>query len=666
MKGEVVWRRGLATLLACGLVAPSAYTQQMSTISPVKSSVPVLGWYKTPYVPAVQLSNTSRLASLIRGGKLYLTAQDAIALALENNLDVEIARYSPILDQWNLIRAQAGGSLPGVPSGSSQVGAVASGQGVSGSEAAAGVQSGNSGGSGSGSANVTISQIGPTTPALDPVLQNTTAFSHLSSPQADAVLSQVLNLVQNERNYNTSIQQGFLSGGQASLSYSESYLNENSPTDVLNPTYAPNLTLSVQHNFLSGFGVGVNSRTINVWKTNLQIDDLNFRSQVIGVVVNVLQQYYTYSADFLNVGARQRAVDVANEFLANNRKQVQIGTLAPLDVTSAEASAATSQTDLVIAQTTQQQDELALKSLLSRTGVAEPLLQAVQIVPLDHIDVPDTDDLPPFNQLVEQAKTNRVDIAAERMNMHVSELNALGTASAVRPQLAGFVSLSNAGLAGASKPVVVAASPGELQQVQASTNYPPGYGACPSSYHTNLPCELPAANLVGGVGTAAGQIFHRDYPSESGGVYFGATLRNRSNQADYAIDQLTMRQTQLQDAKDLNQLAVDVSNQVTALRQARAQYKAALQNRLLQEKLLDAEQKRFKLGASTPYNVVSQQSALALADYNVTSAMVAYSNARIGLNQSLGATLKANGVSLEEAKNGRVPRTSQLPSQLPE
>ncbi len=249
--------------------------------------------------------------------------------------------------------------------------------------------------------------------------------------QPDLAQSQVLNLIQRTRNYSTTIQDGILTGGQVSLNYSESYLNENAPTDVLNPTYVPSLALSVQHNFLSGFGVGVNSRTINVWKTNLNIDNYNFRSQVTSVIVNVLQTYYTYSADFLNVGARQRALDVANEFLRNNRKQVEIGTLAPLDVTNAEAQVATSESDLVVAKTTLEQDEVTLKSLLSRTGTADPVLSAVDIVPLDHIDVPETDNLPPFQQLVSQAVAHRPDLASERLNLHVSELNSLGTKSAV-------------------------------------------------------------------------------------------------------------------------------------------------------------------------------------------------------------------------------------------
>lgn len=646
----------LATVLG---MQPVVAQQQMQAIAPVRPSTPILRWYETAQVPEVQLGNSARLVSLIRGGKLYLTAQDAIALALENNLDVEISRFNPVLDQWNLIRAEAGGALPGVPSGTSQVGNVARGQGVSGSQAAAGVQGGGSGTGNAGAGNATIAQIGPQTPALDPILQNTTAFSHLSVPQANLTQSRLTNLIDNERNYTTTAKQGYLAGGQVSLSYTESYLNENAPTDNLNPTYAPSLTLQVQQNFLRGFGTAMNSRTISVSRVNLQIDEYNFKSQITSVVNNVLRVYYTYSADLLNVGAKQRALDVANEFLSNNRKQVEVGTLAPLDVTNAEAQVASSENDLIGARTALEQDELTLKNLISRVGVADPLLNAVEIVPLDHIEVPESDGLPPIQKLIAEAVANRPDIQAQNMNLQVAKLNSLGTRNGVLPQLAGFASASAQGLAGKTQPVVE-----PIGQVQASASqaFPPGFGPCPASFHTTLPCEYPDKALVGGFGTANSQLIDRHYPSENVGVFFAATLRNRVAQADYAIDQLTVRRTELQDSKTLSQVAVDVANQITALRQARARYRAAAQNRVLSEQLLDAEQKKYKLGASTPYSVISQQRDLAVADYNVTSALVSYSNARIALDQTLGRTLAANHVSLDEAKAGVVQRASSVPA----
>ena len=636
-------RQWLAAALCCTCAAPAGWAQdsQADVITPVRSTSSVLiRPYLAPHVPAAPLGNSGRLAGLIRGGKLYLTAQDAIALALENNIDIEVARYTPILDSWNLERTEAGGALPGVPSGASQAGSVAKGEGVRGSQAAAGVTSGGSG-SATNTANATISQIGPVTPNLDPVFQDNTTFSHLSQPQANVRQAQVANLIDGTRNNTVSLQEGFLTGGQATITYSDAYLNENAPTTIVNPESAVSLQLSVQQNFLAGFGIALNSRSINVAKMNLNIDDLNFKAEVITVVVNVLNLYYGLVADYEALRAKESALTVAQQFYANNKKQVELGSMAPLDITTAEAQVAVSQQDLINAQTDVQTAELQLKNVLSRNGNAEPLLENAEIIPLDRIDVPEQDVLPPLKDLIAQARANRVNLATEKLNLQVAQLNSLGTSNNVLPQLAGFASVSNAGLSGASRPFCQVTAQGRQ-------------------------CETPDPYLIGGIGNALGQVFRRNYPTESGGVFFAARLRNRQNQADYAIDQLTIRQTQLQDQKDLNQMAVDVSNQVVGLQQARARYQAAVRNRVLEKQLLDAEQKKFSLGASTSYNVVTQERDLAAAQSSAVAALVAYSNARVGLDETLGTTLDTNHISIKEAMAGRVAKTSVIPAAVPE
>lgn len=606
---------------------------QRQSIEPEKPRAPIfLRPYLAPQVPVIRLSNSGRLRSLIRAGKLYLTAQDAIALALENNIDVEVARYNPILDEWNLERAEAGGALPGVPSASSQVGSVSSGQGVSGSQAAAGVNTGGQNSTNGAKANATISQIGPVTPTLDAVIQDTSVFSHVSSPQVDPVQSLVPNLVSNSRTYNTSINQGFLTGGSATITYHESYLNENTPTDILNPSVAPYIQLSVQHNFLNGFGVGVNSRTIKVARNNLKAADLTFKGQVIATVVNVLNLYYGLAADYEDMKAKQSALAVAQQFYSNNKKQVELGTMAPLDITTAEAQVASSQQDLVVSQTTLQQQQIQLKNVLSRTGLADPLLREADIIPIDRIIVPEKDNLPPLKNLVATALVNRTDIALEKVNLMNSQVSALGTANGVLPLLEGLATLRQAGLAGPQNPI----------------------GVVPADPY-----------FVGGMKNALGQVFSRNFPTENAGAFFSATLRNQSAQADSAIDQLQLRQSQLQNQKDLNQIVVDVSNGVIELEQARVRYEAAVKNRVLEEQLLDAEQKRFRLGASTTFNVVTQERDLATAQSNEVAALVSYSNAHITLDQIVGNVLEENHISLEEALSGGVARPSTLSATLP-
>ena len=613
-------RKFLAAMLCYTCSISLAGAQQVSIEPASAPGSSVLRPYRAPEIPEIRISNSGRLRDLIRAGTLYLTAQDAIALALENNIDLEVARYNPILSVWQLRRAQAGGALPGVPSGASQAGSVASGQGVAGSQAAAGVGGGGNVSGGAGGANATISQVGPVTQNLDPSIQETTALSHRTTPQPNVVQSITPVLTSNTHVYNGSWQQGFLTGGSVTASYSEHYLKENSPTDVLNPSVAPSLAVSFQHNLSRGFGLAVNGRTITVAKMNLTLSDLNFKTEVIGIVVEVLNLYYGLAADYQDVKAKQNGLEVARTFYEDSRRRAQIGTLAELDVTRAETQVASSERDLVDSQTALQQQELQLKNVLSRSGASDPLLADVRVVPIDRIVVPDKDDLPLWKDLVQKAVASRSDLAAEKMRVTAAEVSALGTKNGILPPVQVFGAESQVGLAGT-----------------------PGAAAS----------RAPDPYFVGGVGTALGQVFRRNFPTERIGVFAQAAIGNRQAQADYGIDQLQLRQTQLRTQKDLNQVGVDVLNNVIALRQARARYDAAVKKTALEQELFNGEQKKFSLGASTSYNVIQQQRDLTAAQSAEFLAQVNYSNARVALDQALGVTLEVNHVSIEEARVGR-------------
>jgi len=287
------------------------------------------------------------------------------------------------------------------------------------------------------------------------------------------------------------------------------------------------------------------------------------------------------------------------------------------------------------AETTLQQQEIQLLNLLSRNGTADPLLRGVRVLPVDPIEIPDRDDIPPLDELLKEALANRTDLASERENEATSAISNLGTRSAVLPTGVVFASTSQVGLAGTARPLV-------------------GAG----------PAGTPPQSLAGGLATALGQVFRRDYPSESLGSAFFTPLINRQALADYAIDELTLRQVQLSDRKDASQVQVDVGNYVIALRQARARYEAAERNRILQEELYQGERKRFELGASIAYNVNQQQRDLIAAQSSEVDARVAYIAARIGLEQTTGEILSAHHVSLAEAREGKVTRQSVV-SQLP-
>jgi outer membrane protein len=658
-----ILKQVIAALLCASCTGP-LWAQQDSIAAGPSSGGFLLKSYEAAPIPAARLANSSRFASLVRGNKLYLTAQDAISLALENNLDIESSRYNALTAQSQVRRQQAGGALPGVPSGASQVGAIASGQGVTGSEAAAGV--GGTGGSGSSNnaVNATITQIGSVTPVLDPVFSDVQSYSHLSAPQAQQTVSQTINLIQNTRYYSEGISQGLITGGTVSLTYTDSHLRENAPTDVLNPSSSDSLSISFQHNLLQGFGRALNARNITVAKANLTITDLNFKQELVSVVVSVLNGYYGLSADYEDVKAKQSALQVAQQFFQDNQKQVQIGTLAPLDVTTAESQVASSQEALVVSQTTLEEDQLTLKNLLSRNGLADPVLARVDIIPLDHISVPEHDDLPPMKQLVATALISRPDLETDKLNLTNSLTSALNTTNAVLPTLVAIGSAQNSGLSGVAR--VVPAS-GATGLGNSTSSLPSGFVTCPAGIGPKGGiCQIPDPTLVGGIGDALGQIADRHFPSESAGAFFGATLRNRSALADAAIDQLSIRQQQLENLRTTNQVIVDVSNQTIGLQQARIRYQAALKNRVLEEQLLTAEQKKFSLGASTTYNVVQQERDLATAQSTEVAALVAYSQARVTLEQIVGTTLKSNNVSIDEATTGKVSRASALPETLPQ
>ncbi len=622
----------LAAIGAISLLGPlpaliAQSPSQTAAIEPVRPSTPFFRWYRAPEVPPVQLSDSSRLQTLIRAGVLYLTAQDAVALAIENNIDVEIARYGPLLASWNLERAQAGGALPGVPSGASQAGAVAAGQGVAGSQQSAGV-SGGGPPAGAARTNATISQIGPIAQTLDPTVQENTTFSHISNPQFNTTQSGNPLLILSTHAYTGSYQQGFLWGGNVTATYSDHYLKENAATDFLNPSVAPSLTLTYRQNLLQGFGLAVNNRQIAISRINLAVSDLTFRSQVSSVVTNVLNQYYALAADYADERAKRQAVEVAQQLYEDAQRREQLGAASPLDVTVAQSQLATAQSNLVISQTSLQQHQVQLKVLLGRRGALDPILNSVQVLPLNRIEVPAEDNLQPLPDLLREALANRPDLAINAQNLRSAEVSAVGTKNGVLPTLQVLGSMTQAGLAGTQK--------GRADPY-----------------------------FVGGIGTALGQVFRRDFPSQQVTPVFAIQIHEHQARADNAIDLLQIRQTELTNQKAANQVQVELQNYVIALSQARARYEAASQNALLQQQLFTGEQEKLSLGASTSSNVVQLQRDLATAQAAEIAAEVAYSQARIALDQALGRTLAVNHITIEEARTGVVAQPSSLPAVLP-
>jgi outer membrane protein len=626
-------RQVIAALCAFSCSVSQAFAQGPAQFVD-RPHAPVL-W--RPYIGAtvapVHLTNTTRLHELIRGGKLYLTVQDTIAVVIENNLDLEVARYGPVTAQWNLERLRAGGALPGVTGGNTLANQVTSGQGVAGSQVSAGLASSGSSGGGSGT-NALVSQVGPITPNLDPVFQNGTAFSHRTAPQSNTTQSQTTALVDTQHTFNNLLQEGLLSGGTVQIVADESYLKENAPTNILNPSVAPLAQVLIRHNFLQGFGTGVNSRFIRVATKQVDASHETFRSQLINLVAGVLNLYWDLVTDNEDLKVRRRTLEASNKFLSDTKTQIGLGVVAKVELFRAEADVSARKQELDISEATVRQQELLLKNALSRNGLEDPLVDAAAIVPLDRIEVPGKDDLPGLRDLVARAMANRPDIVLNKINDESAAISALGTANGVLPFLQGLVSTTNHGLSG--------------------TPVPQAGGATADAYY------------AGGLGNALEQIFRRNFYDRRAQIQFQARIGNRVSQADYGIEQLQLRQSDLLERRNLNDMVVSISNQMTAVRQARSRYSQAVDTRALQEQLLQKEQEMFSFGTATITDVVNSRRTFLAAQLAEVQAQASYSRSRVALDQTLGETLEVNHVSLGEAQTGKVVRESTVPATTPQ
>lgn len=606
--------------------AGTAVAQSAARIDPQTGG---LGWLTHPYqarsVPPINLANTSRLQSLERAGNLYLAAQDVVALAIENSIDVEVQRYGPILAREVLKRAQAGGVLRDVGVPVAQGPQSVSLQGVS----VAGVGTATSG-AGVSSGGGILTQLGPPIPSLDPSFNVLTVFQHTTSPQSNTFLVGTTAFVLDTRTYQYQYSQNWDFGLGALVTYASTHTHVNSQSFTLNPYTQGDVDIQLTQNLLNGFGRAVNGRNIRVQKNNLKVTDLQFKQQVITTVAAALNLYWDLVSFVEDERAREKEVQAAQQLYDDNKRQVDIGTLAEIEVTRAESQLYTAKQDLIVSQTNRAQQETILKNLLSRAGVASPDLAEVHVIPLDHIEVPAKEEMRSVDELTSDALNKRVEIVQSRINLESKQLNLVGVKNALKPSLQAFAELTNNGLTGELNPLFVGQ---------------PGVGP-----------------ISGGYGNLLAQIARRNFPNYSAGISLNIPIRNRAAQSDYVTSLLDIRQTELGLHKNVNQVRVDVQNAVIGLQQARARYNAAVKAQVLAQQTLEADQKKLALGAGTAFQVIQDQRDLANSQSSEVQSMANYTHARIALDQALGDTLEVNHVSLDEALSGRI---SAGPSPLP-
>ncbi len=614
-------RRILAVLCVCATLRAQA---------PVVSRPTAPVWWR-PYSPStispVRMGNSQRIHTLMRAGKLYLTLQDAIALAVENDLNLEVSRNGPANADWAVERAEAGGAPRGVSSAQGQIGGADSGLGVLGTAASAGISAGGAGSGGNGSGGgVTTSQIGTTAQVMDPFYQNQTSFSHITYPQPNQALSGVDTLVDTQRIYNNLIQQGLPTGGFVQLKSYEQYLKENSPSDQFNPAVAPYMQLSAQVPVFQGRGLAVNSRQIKVALNNKSSARETFRAQLESLVSNVVNMYWDLVSDGDTLKSRREAFDIAQKFYNDTKGQIELGSLAPVELPRAAAELAARKQDVSIAEATVRQQEALVKDQLTRAP--DPEIDAAEIITLDRIEVPSEDDLPPLRDLLARAFAKRPDMAIAKMRDENADISAIGTKDALAPTGIAYAQAYNRGAAGTPQAV---------------------------------PGRQPNAYFAGGYGTALAQVFRNNFPSEAAGFFFRAPLGNRLAQADYGVEQLQLKQDDVSSMRDKNAILVEISNEMIALKQARARYATAVEGLKLQQELLDAERNRFSFGTGTTSAIIVAQRAVVAAQTTLIGSLSAYIRAKANLDKALGETLEVNKVSVDEGLDGRISRESKAP-----
>jgi outer membrane protein TolC len=570
------------------------------------------------------LSNSERIHSLIREGKLRLSVEEAIALALENNLDIAVARFGPAYAQTDILRTRSGGAGRGVQGAfqSSALFAGALGGGVS---AGGGGGGGGAGGATGGGSAVNLGNAG----SFDPVAGFSFGWDRRTTPLGTKAVTGVPYLTSQNSGYQGYFTQSFQTGTSYTLFLSGSRSTSTSLTALFNPQVTSSFGVGINQPLLNGFGYRANARFIRLAKNSANIADSVFRQQVITTVTQVLNLYYDLVYYRENVRVAERSLALAQKTLNDNQRQVEIGTLAPIEVVRAESEVAARQQDLIVAQTGLQQQQEFIRTALSKQVDKE--LAAAEIDPTDQLPEPKPEDVPPLDEALSLAAKNRPEIEQADLNLRGQEITVKANRNGLLPSLNFFATYIGQGLSGNSC----------------------GLGG---------PAPMCVQDLVpGGSSQALSQTFQGQFPDYSFGLSLSFPIRNRSAQADAARALLEERQLRTQLQKTKNQVAQEVRNAEIALTQAKAQIEAARKAVTLARQTLDAEQKKFQLGESTVFLVIQAQRDLVAAEVRNVLARAVYAKALMQFAQATGTTLEKHNVQIGEAREGKVARAPNIP-----
>src|SRR6266849_5920552 len=608
-------------------VTATAYGQTNASVrfDMPKSHRP-LSAYSADQVPRPDLTNSPLLGQLIRDGKLYLSLKDAIRLALENNLDLAIARYNLPIANMDILRTRAGGIFRGVNAGVVQgtPGGGVGGFGTGAPGAGAGGTTGGAGGAGAGASGLVQSTLGAGTAvaSYDPAIIGSVGAEHQTTPLANQQIYGVPSLQSNTGQTSVTYSQAFPTGTSFSIEFNNSRQTTNSPFFNLSPVLNSTYRFSFQQQLLAGFGFGPNLRYLTIAKNNKKISDIGFKDQVIATVTQIKNIYWDLVNAYEQAQVNEQSLAFAQQSLDNAKKQLQLQSVPAMDVMRAEAEVSKRDQDLTVARTSLQLQELLIKNALTKS-LDDPVLEAVPVIPTDRLESVETTAAQAVQDLIAQALRDRPELTESDVDLASRQISGKAARNALLPSLALVGFYGGSGLAGPLNPIY---------------NLP-----IPNS--SGVPTDFPGA---------LENAFNNSSPDYYIGLSLNIPIRNRVAKADQYRSELEYRQAELRREQLRKQIRIEVRNAQYALEQTGARVGAARKARDLAQRTFDITKKEQELGAGSSYQTLTAQRDLSLAELDLVSAMTIHEKAKVELDRATGATLEHNGIQLQDALNGTV------------
>ncbi len=584
--------------------------------------------YAPDYVPEPVLANSPRIDRLIHDGKLYLSLKDAIDLALENNLDLAIARYNLPIADTDILRTQAGGFFRGVNTGVVQgtPGGGVGGFGSGAPGAGAGGTSSGAGGAGAGASGLVQSTLGAGTnvSSYDPFISAGGGEEHQTLPLSNLTLNGVPTLQTNTGQFNINYQQAFATGTSISFSFNDIRQTTNSIFTNLSPLLNPQFRFSFQQELLAGFGFGPNLRYLRIASNNKKISDIAFKDQVIATVTQIENIYWDLVSAYEQTQVNEKSSSFAQQTLENTRKQLKLESVPEMDVLRAEAEVSKRDQDLTVARTSLQLQETLIKNAVTKS-LDDPVLEAIPVVPTDRMESVQAEANQSIQDLIATALHDRPELAESDVDLVNRQISRRAARNALLPSLALVGFYGGSALGG------------------------PVNSLCQGSGCTsNVPTDSSGALR---------NAFNNSAPDYYLGLSLNVPLRNRVAKADQYRSELEYRQAELRLEQLKKQVRIEVRNAQYAVEQTGARVQAARKARDLAQRTFDITKKEQDLGAGSIYQTLSAQRDLSLAELDLVTAMTIFEKAKVELDRATGATLEHNGIALQNAVAGVVSDT---------